>query len=237
MNSVTMSARLTTKQVAERERAPPPAEALDDQPRVARSGHRAQSGDHLLLDEQDRGEQRQYPQAAWFRNSCPAWAKDDSSPGVVVGRHHDEPRAGSRAASRAGEQRPPRRGVEREDRSQSALDVADVGAVQHRPAIAGRRERRPHDRGRGCAASAGIAQSPLAARRCRRQDEPRGRRLGRAATPRARRGACTAARARGARPRPDHTRVTRAAGGTPPTAPSRPRPSSHQRRAAARAAG
>ena len=80
------------EQVADREGAPEPAEALVDQPGVADAGDRAQADHHLLVDHQDRDEQRQRPQQGQ-PVVLPRLGVGGDAAGVVVAHHDDESRA------------------------------------------------------------------------------------------------------------------------------------------------
>ena len=75
--------------------APPPAEALDDQPRVANPGHRAEPDDHLLVDDQHRNQQQQDPKQA-HPVRLPRLCVGADAPGIVVSHHHDQARSDDR---------------------------------------------------------------------------------------------------------------------------------------------
>ena len=54
--------RVQQEQIDDAERAPELAEALEDQPRMADAGHRAEAQHHFLVDVEHRDEQQQRPQ-------------------------------------------------------------------------------------------------------------------------------------------------------------------------------
>jgi hypothetical protein len=116
------------EQVADRERAPEPAEALDDQPRVADACHGAQAGSHLLVHNEHGDQQREGPEQADSVILARLGVGGDAA-GVVVADHDDQPRAedgeqGQEAAEAAG----PCRAVA--DGAQRPEDVAPMSLVE-----------------------------------------------------------------------------------------------------------
>ena len=95
MNSVTIDQEVQEEQVADSNQPQNAAEALDDQPRVADAGHRAEPYDHLLVDDQHRDQQQQHPQQAGAVVLARLGVGGDAA-GVVVGDHHDQPGADDR---------------------------------------------------------------------------------------------------------------------------------------------
>ncbi len=77
------------EQVADRERAPEPAEALEDEARVTHAGHGPEPDDHLLVDDQHGDEQRQRPEQRRSEVLSRLRIGGDAA-GVVVADHHDE---------------------------------------------------------------------------------------------------------------------------------------------------
>ncbi len=77
------------EQVADRERPPELAEALQDQPRVADSGDSPEAQAHLLVDDEDRHQQQQRPQQTRAVVLTGLRISSDAA-GVVVADHDDE---------------------------------------------------------------------------------------------------------------------------------------------------
>ena len=92
MNSVTMVRKFKTNR-SPTENAPQNLpEALVDEPGVADAAHRAEADDHLLVDDEDRDQQREGPQQAQ-PEVLPGLGVGGHPAGVVVAHHDDEPRA------------------------------------------------------------------------------------------------------------------------------------------------
>ena len=116
------------EEVAHREGAPEPAEALEDEPGVAHTGDGPEADDHLLVDDEDGDEQRQGPQqgepvvlAGLGVGGHPA--------GVVVAHHDDEPGTDDgQQGEEPGRPRPPGRLVVLADGAEGAVDAAAVAA-------------------------------------------------------------------------------------------------------------
>ena len=148
-------------------------------------GDRPEPDDHLLVDDQHRDQQQQHPQQAGAVVLARLRVGRDPA-GVVVADHHDQPRADDRQQR----QRPRAQAAVRllvlTDRAERALDVADVGGVEH-GALARRSGagRVPPARSRcGCPPSARPPFWPASApRRAGRSSQLPELRSGREATP------------------------------------------------------
>ena len=130
MNSVMIVKRVEQEQVDDAERAPELAEALEDEARVADAGDRAEAQHHLLIDVENRDQQRQRPQQ---RRAVvlAGLAVGRESAGVVVADHDDE--AGAEDRQKRREPMLPgfaRGDVAVKDGAESAVDVADVRLVE-----------------------------------------------------------------------------------------------------------
>ena len=79
------------EEVDHRDHAPRPAVALTDQPGVALTGDGPEADHHLLVDDQDRDEQRQRPQER-EAEVLPRLGIGRHAARVVVGDHDDDPR-------------------------------------------------------------------------------------------------------------------------------------------------
>ena len=110
------------------------------------TGDCAEPDHHLLVDDEDRDEQKQHPQQAVPVVLAGLAVRGDTA-GVVVADHDDQARADDREQRQesllAGGPHPH---VPDADPAQGTLDVADVCAVQHRGRTRGRHQRAP---GRG----------------------------------------------------------------------------------------
>jgi hypothetical protein len=76
------------KEVDDAERAPELAKTLEDQPRVADAGHRAQPYDHFLIDVQHWDQQHQRPQEG-VAVVLPRLAIGAERAGIIVAGHDD----------------------------------------------------------------------------------------------------------------------------------------------------
>nr|CUV13469.1 conserved protein of unknown function [Ralstonia solanacearum] len=123
--------RVHQEQVDHGEAAPEPAEAREDQPRMADPRDGAQPQHHLLVHIQHRDQQQQRPQQ---RGAVvlPGLGVRAEGAGVVVAHHHDE------AWAQDGEQRAQtgtpssaRADVMPGDGAERAANIADVRIVQH----------------------------------------------------------------------------------------------------------
>ena len=122
--------RVQEKEVDDAERAPEPAEAFEDEARVADPGHRTKAQHHLLIDVKHRHQERQRPQQ---RGAVvlPGLRVGTETAGVVVADHDDE--AGPEDREQRHETRPPaaaRRHVAHPYRAERAADVADMRLVE-----------------------------------------------------------------------------------------------------------
>ena len=158
------------EKVAEREGAPATPEALEDQPRVTRAGDSAEARDHLLVDEQHRGEQQQWPeqvQSVVLAGLC----VDRDASGVVVGSHDDQ--SGPHQREQRAEPPPmceARGGVVSRDTAERAFDVALVSRVEHRSPLRRQAERAGNTAAR--ASTSTHSPAAFAARGRRRRRRP-----------------------------------------------------------------
>ena len=81
--------RVEQKEVDDAESAPEPAEPLEDQPRVADAGDRAEPQDHLLIDIEHGDEQRERPQQGEAVGLAGLPVGGERARVVVAG-HHDQ---------------------------------------------------------------------------------------------------------------------------------------------------
>ena len=122
------------EQVADGEASPDVAETLEDETPVPDSGHRAESHDHLLVDDEHRDEQQQRPeQRGAVVLSCRRVCRDAAR--VVVADHHDE--AGSHDHGKGKHPPAPRARsvgvvIVLADRAEGAADVAMVCVIAGR---------------------------------------------------------------------------------------------------------
>ena len=126
--------RVEQEQVDDAERAPEPAEPLQDQPRVPDAGDRAEPEHHLLVHVEHRHQQQQGPQQV-RAVVLARLAVGGERPRVVVADHHDQPGTDDRQQRlEGGGQAAAGGGVLQPDGAQRAADVADVLGVEHRAA-------------------------------------------------------------------------------------------------------
>ena len=171
MNSVTMMRKFSRNRYDDLEPAPDAAEALDDQPRVADAGHRAEPDHHLLVDDQ-HGTAAAAPTAGWCRSSGPPASRSATppaslSPTITIS---PGPMIASSASSR--ERRPRWPSSCRRIVPKAPWMSPDVGGVEHGRARArvdgARRVRRgcspcarpPFLSGRDCRGRREVPQSP-----------------------------------------------------------------------------
>jgi len=118
------------EQIDDAERAPEPAEALEDEPRMADADDRAEAQHHLLVDIENRDQQRHRPeQRCAVILACLAVGREGA--GVVVARHDDE--AGAQDRHERDETMSPGFAggdIAMLDGAEGTLDVADVGVVE-----------------------------------------------------------------------------------------------------------
>ena len=118
------------EQVDDAERAPELAEALEDEARVPDAGDGAEPQHHLLIDVENRDQQRHRPQQ---RRAVilAGLAVGRKCAGVVVAGHDDQPRAENGQKRRKPMlPRFARSDIAVKDGSESALDVAEVRVVE-----------------------------------------------------------------------------------------------------------
>jgi hypothetical protein len=122
--------RVEQKQVDDAEGAPKFAKALEDQPGMPDAGNRAETQHHLLVDVEDRDQQRQCPQQG--RAIILAGLRVGAEgAGVIVADHDDEPRPEDREQRlQLGNPAGPWGDVALPDRAERAVDVTDMGVVE-----------------------------------------------------------------------------------------------------------
>jgi hypothetical protein len=129
MNSVTIVNALSRNR-SMTEGAPKFAEALEDQPGMPDAGNRTETQHHLLVDVEDRDQQRQRPQQS--RAIVLAGLRVGAEgAGVIVADHYDEPRPENREQRlQLGNPAGPWGNVTLPDRAERAVDVTDMGSVE-----------------------------------------------------------------------------------------------------------
>jgi hypothetical protein len=105
---------------------------------VAGTSDRAESRDHLLVDEENQGKDWQEPEKSQ-RVVLTGLREQRQTAGVVA--RHDQTRADDRCEGRkAASERDARAGVERLDATEGTFDVALMRTVEQRPALRRRAE-------------------------------------------------------------------------------------------------
>ncbi|MEY9321679.1 hypothetical protein ABIF29_008478 [Bradyrhizobium elkanii] len=123
--------RVQYQEVDDAEGTPELAEALEDQPRMADPGDRAEPHHHLLVDVEHRDQQQQCPKqrGAVILSGLGIGAERT---GVVVADHHDQAGADDRQQRlQPGRQGRARRGVVARDAAERAVDVAGMRAIEN----------------------------------------------------------------------------------------------------------
>jgi len=120
------------EQVTHGEPAPTAAEAFVDQPGMPHPGDRAEADHHFLVDHQYGDEQQQHPEQGGAV-VLPGLGVGGDAAGVVVPDHHDQTGAeDGQQGQQPGLQGAGGVGVVDADPAQGALDVADMGGIEHR---------------------------------------------------------------------------------------------------------
>jgi hypothetical protein len=99
---------------------------------MADASNRSETQHHLLIDVEDRDQQHQRPeQRRAVVLTCLGICAEGA--GVIVADHHDEtgPEDGEQGLQPCVQVRP-RRNIVFRNRAEGAVDVAEMGAIQHR---------------------------------------------------------------------------------------------------------
>ena len=155
MNSVDDGQEVEDEQVADAEPAPEPAEPLVDEPGMPDAGDRAEPDHHLLVDDQHRDQQQQGPQQG-VPVVLPGLRVGGHAAGVVVADHHDQPGPddGQERDQLALEPAAFLILIAQPDPAERALDIPEVGVIEHRARPAELRRRGPL-----CAAGAPVTSA------------------------------------------------------------------------------
>ena len=136
--------RIEHEQIDHAERAPEFAEAFEDQTRVPDAGHDAEPQNHLLIHVQHGHEEQQRPQEARTVVLSGLRVRAECA-GVVIADHHDQTRAEDREKReqfRANAD--PRADVVLRDRTECAVDIADVHLIERGAALFHHHRYRPY---------------------------------------------------------------------------------------------